>query len=340
MKTSDVLVFFATKQKRRPKVIFNILHGILTVSNLFWGLNYDVLYLSGMGKQIKKDEYQHHLNLAIQKGWLFSDEAGISLTKAGQKVQNHELEGFHDLKNDYELNMAIESFILAVQVLSEFSFQNHKYLPSVSDVRVEWIVKQWFKAQKQQISSPKALSKKAFDDLIKVAEQLDGPDMNILFNFLANHHDTGLTLEQIASLTDESTFLVSLKLKFILLSFFNHLDEDNMFYSLINYFKKPSIISNSAFESYQLIKAGKSMEEVANMRRIKLNTVKEHLLMNAIIDSDFPFNEFLQVTYQPDTLPSSWQYSDFQSHFPQSDFFAFRLSQIKTIKDLRIHGKY
>lgn len=85
-------------------------------------------------------------------------------------------------------------------------------------------------------------------------------------------------------------------------------------------------------QTLQLLQKGYNVDKIAELRRVKINTVKEHLLMMAILLDDFPCQQFLS----PGVAQMKIAGIDFQTalqEYPELTFFDFRLSQIRFIKE-------
>jgi len=95
-------------------------------------------------------------------------------------------------------------------------------------------------------------------------------------------------------------------------------------------------ISQSAWQTYQTFLQQPDVQVIALQRKLKLSTVREHLLETAILMPDFPFERLLssavvtQLTtiFQEQSDVASWQFQQAQDQLPELDFFWFRLFQI------------
>uniref|UniRef100_UPI0036D28ECE helix-turn-helix domain-containing protein n=1 Tax=Halomonas halophila TaxID=29573 RepID=UPI0036D28ECE len=65
------------------------------------------------------------------------------------------------------------------------------------------------------------------------------------------------------------------------------------FNQLIGMVVQPSVLPKSTWQTLQLLQKGYNVDKIAELRRVKINTVKEHLLMMAILLDDFPCQQFL-----------------------------------------------
>lgn len=111
--------------------------------------------------------------------------------------------------------------------------------------------------------------------------------------------------------------------------------------ALVSLFQK-SPLPTSCAQTYQRFLNGESSKKIAVERHLKINTIREHLLMAAIFCQNFPYQQLLvpqQLTFMKESLsgaPSTWDYQIIEPR--EIDFFSFRLYQIQQTK-IRQQGK-
>jgi uncharacterized protein YpbB len=332
----DVLTFFDDQQGRRPKAILNVLIGKMTVSALFWGLEYQILDYLNFWKTIDVTEFLKAVDQAIAVGYLSEKDGLIYLTSAGQQMQRVVTPPAAFTKM-IRLDDAISLTLLANQVISEFSFGNKRYIPVDDNQRINMLIKKWFKQLKLQNSDVSEITRNYVEALSQIAEKLSQSDADLLLSYLPNHVDPGLTIEQLAQIAEMSKFQMELKIRTIFSEFISKTisSEIQPFTELFKYVIKESAMPESTLQTWQLMRQGKSLDEVARMKRVKANTIKEHILMAAILDSNFPFDMFVRYELDLGLDPANISFASVQNQSSDMTFFDFRLVQIKKIKELK-----
>ncbi|MEE6727088.1 helix-turn-helix domain-containing protein [Pediococcus acidilactici] len=333
MKPADGLIFFDRQQSRRPKVILNLLKNKLTVSSLYGGLEYGLLNYIGFWKKLDRQEFLNSVDQAVKMGYLTREEDALKLTDQGAQQQtNLPMPPAGSLR--IKLDSAISLWLMATQVASEYSFQNSRYVPVNEDRHISFMIKKWFAAWKQGGQSRLQLVQEYQQALTKLCEVLPQDEADWFVNYLPNHGDLGLTVEQLARISEVSPFQMELRLRLIFRKIFAQVLYDRVapFDQLIEMVAQPSVLPESTWQTLQLLRKGYDVAKIAELRRVKPNTIKEHLLMMAILLDDFPYQQFLNPTVAQMDLEEI----DFQTalqKYPALTFFDFRLSQIRYIKE-------
>ncbi|KRM89701.1 helix-turn-helix domain-containing protein [Liquorilactobacillus vini] len=330
------LYFFSIDQPRRPNVIRHVLANKKTVSNLFWGLSYQMLEWLGVA-QIENIVFDQQLTALKQHGWL--QQAGdqqFCLTPAGQQcltafLSEHYWRKAPQLVQYFQCDTWLQMLTLIVQTFSESSYQNQHYYVITTSPQIQFWFKKWIKHfdyQKLQTDLPRLLN--------EFLTTLPTQQADVFLNFFAGHQVAGQTYTQMAeqtnwSVTDLKILHEDLALR--LAAFLRKQSEP--WQVLVSLFQK-SPLPASCVQTYQRFLNGESSQKIANERHLKLSTIREHLLMAAIFCQSFPYQQLLasrQLTIMKESLsgaPSTWNYQIVEPR--EIDFFSFRLYQIQQTK--------
>ncbi|XRF76356.1 hypothetical protein OGM84_07215 [Pediococcus acidilactici] len=140
MKPEDGLIFFDRHQSRRPKVILNLLKNKLTVSALYGGLEYGLLNYIGFWKKLDRQEFLNSLDQAVKMGYLTGERDALKLTERGVQQQSRVLPP-PEASLRVKFDPAIKLWLMATQVVSEYSFKNTRYIPISEDSQINFMVK-------------------------------------------------------------------------------------------------------------------------------------------------------------------------------------------------------
>lgn len=341
MDPQSLLLFLSLRQPRRIRVIENVLVGHKTVSNLYWGMRYGILDYLGALKSVNKQTDQNALQQLINNGDVITpDYREYSLTLRGyQKAVKLRNKWYVPKYLKYHLNYDLPRFkarlLLAVQVASEYSYHNRNYYPVQIDYRDAEFVKQWFYHYRDHY-----LTKRCYQFLVNAFQQFNQLDPTLGWqaaNLLVGHNDPGQTLDQQGRKLHQPVTEMLFRQLDILCAFVAMLNQKNNVFSPLLFQLRNSPISDSAIRTYQLAQQHCHFNQICNIQRLRLSTVKEHLLGVAVFikRASFPYQAFisepmmksLNQLYQGN--PDKWDYSKYQSVTGQHlDFFYFRLFQI------------
>lgn len=344
MNSFDLIIWHGSAvQWRRPKVIENILGGKKTVSTLYWGLQYQIINEVGLMRGEKLTFPPETLKKLKQANLIeFNEHQEFKLTTMGLQKQKELQDAFplpclHS-PIDIDLNHGSQRLILAVQVVSEFSYQNRAYYQSPATLFDSLVVKNWFHHNKQT-----QLIQEIQQDLTHFLQSLNSNLANFFISNFRGHNYSGLTNQQLAAQNSvDIAFIVFAKnwLTWSLLVQVSQSDT-SLWQPLLQNLNRP-VISNSAMKTYEIIKQQKvSFVDLAGYRQVKLSTIKEHLLEVAIWLplNQFDYRRFLSkkiITELHDIATDdliTMSYTQL-SNKNEIDFFEFRLYQIYRSKRL------
>ena len=288
---NKLLRFFSYHQPRRIRVIENTLRSRRTVATLFWARQYGILEWLGADRAMNRQEYDQLINqLVADKLLSIDDQSQAILTEEGAKVLKNEEESFY-IPSFYDwywltnTQRIIQRLFLAIQVVSEFSYHQRKYVPLAISYGEMVAVKQWFRQNYHH-----DLVKNLYTDLYRFGSALESEDPRMttdLFNVMIGYQRSGWTINQAAQ---------ELQIKINNIQYLRH-DEMLAVSAYARNFPGPlqqlllplineSPLNRSAQVTFDLYTQGEPIELIAQERRLKENTIREHLLEAAILIPD------------------------------------------------------
>ena len=297
------LLYFSESQPRRPAVIRQLLSNHLTTSALFWGRAYGLLDIIALPLDV--NNFEPTLDELCQKKLLLETSKGICLTVKGRS-RVEELKNKHQFLrepaffNGFDLKGWEKQFYLLVQVASELSYQNNKYFAITNDLKAQQLFKNWFRRYGKTT--------------------LLGEITTSLTDFLAHEPELNAQLfcEQLTG--------------------HGRLDQNFELAKLVMPYKRLTNLPASTEKTYSLFLAGKSIEEIADLRKIRKSTVQEHLLNVAILADDFPRERLLSPKIKKQIMDFfascpvlDWKFQQLHESYPEISFFEYRLCQIERI---------
>ncbi|WP_047999770.1 helix-turn-helix domain-containing protein [Lactiplantibacillus herbarum] len=335
-----VLLLFSTTP-RRAKGVFNVLRGRRTVSTLFAGLTANCLELLDSWHGVDLETLMAVVaTLEADQLLVSTTEGSWQLTLAGQKRQQQ-------LQTTLYQPQAFQAFQtidvrrfervsqLALQVISEGAHAEKRYYPVTSDPGVQATVKQWLRSSRQPMT---VLGKRLYETLNDFLTTLDSDLATIFVMGLTGYQLPGRTDQQLAEQFDRQPLEIWMIRKDLMCQWVLWIQQHQTepLWPLLAPLIQATAISQSAWQTYQTFLQQPDVQVIARQRKLKLSTVREHLLETAILMPDFPFERLLssavvtQLTtiFQEQSDVASWQFQQAQDQLPELDFFWFRLFQI------------
>lgn len=337
MEAADLLALLDQQQFRRLRVIENLLRERKTVSTLYWGQRYHLLYLVGLAKKLPRGALDAPARELQQRGFITVGETPdqIRLSPAGQTAQaqtRYYQPQTQATWGQLDLMAARQRILLAVQVVSQYAHSTKRYYPLTTDLETRQAVRRWF----YQVKSAR-LAEQTFVSLQKSLEQLPEATASVVTALFTGYQQPGLTAEQLAREQQRTPWEITLmQLDGVMQIAGDAQAEDQPLTRLLrSVWRSP--VTRSAQQTLAAMGQGRSLEQIAAARRIKPSTAREHLLEAAILlpRDQFPYDWILTPTMRQEfanvlTGPiDDWQYTAMpQALQDRYAFFYFRLYAI------------
>ncbi|KRN09560.1 helix-turn-helix domain-containing protein [Liquorilactobacillus mali] len=332
------LLFFSDTQPRRHAVIRQVLSNKRTVSSLYWGMQYHILDWLNVEPELDEKQFDLQIDNLCEKGYLAATSKGLILSAAGiiQK-KDYQKKSYiitePSLFQHIDEKQWLELLPLLIQVISELSYHNHRYYVVGSSIRAQLFFKNWY----QNIANKNDLASSLKQLLKLFLEHLPQEQSNIFMALFSGHETIGKTTEQVATMLPKFSHedVVSLWRDLSMQFAFFLLEGDSNFRRLVVPLSTKEKLSKSALITYQLFNDNLSIEQIAEKRRLRVSTIKEHLLESAILRDDFVYHRLITTddysimtsTFIGETI--DWDYKQLDDHI---EFFKFRLFQIERSK--------
>jgi uncharacterized protein YpbB len=337
MEATFILALFAHGYKVKTTTLYHLLKGKRTSSVLLYGFFYDSLRFIDSQPQLTLERYQKIIDSLVRQQFLTLDALTNEgqLTSLGKKYLATNsfalnkygfIDYYHYGKNSQEIWRLLQ---FSVQVISQLSYGNKQYIPLENSPLYQIYLKNWLKAY------PRTELITLFQkNWFTVLQQLTDAESDYLAAQFSGYHLIGEVSQQL-----RSPQLSTLENQLWQVNTWHHLFEvilagatNQPLIQLI----RPFVLKNqnqSMNTTRQLIQEGRTVEEIAAIRKIKQSTVNDHLLELAIrgeIHSfDFVANQpLVNHLCEANHNVLSWRYQSLKEQWPELTYLDFRLIQI------------
>lgn len=337
MEAADLLVLLDGRQFRRLRVIENLLREKKTVSTLYWGERYRLLYLVGLAKKLPRGALDAPAQALQQRGLVTTGETPdqVRLTPAGVTAQR-DATYYHPQTaatwDQLNLMAARERLLLAVQVVSQYAHSTKRYYPLTTTLETRQAVRRWFYRVKQP-----DLDEQMFTSLKSSLAQLPAPVAEVVVTLFTGYQQPGQTADQLAQERQCTPWeILLMQLDGLMQVALAARDTAQPLTSLLQPLWQ-SPVTRSAQQTLAAVGQGRSLEQIAAARGIKTSTAREHLLEAAILLplQQFPYDGILTPTIRQDLAAAltgpidDWQYTALPEALQaRYAFFYFRLYAI------------
>ncbi len=265
------------------------------------------------------------------------DEQKYCLTKTGNDclanyIKTNPLpKHLNGWKYHYLTHIFWERLSLVVQVTSHLSHQDSKYIP----IQRKKEFHQWLKGYliKTQLNR-KELSTILYNELVECFEANKEINPAFIVMRLTGYQKIGLTAEQIADLFKMDFYTYQLHFFNILHYMLECVQEKQINYPLLFLLIADQITSNpltdSTKKTFVLLEKGLSINEIAQIRKLKQSTIEDHIVeiaLNIVGFDTSPFmnRELHDLIIKAARKTSSKQLKQIRELVPEADYFQIRL---------------
>ena len=164
--------------------------------------------------------------------------------------------------------------VLLIQVLTNKQMDNRSYIPVIDDPHILNWLKNRYKTMKGNVQN--ALQK-IYDELSKILHLISDEEAYIFVSRLTGYRHFGMSYGQLANHFQRSIEDIQLihvaTIHFMLLHISKHKQSFPFLTWLIDDFEKAKTMTESAQKSYQLLKKGYSVEQIASLRNLTIHTI-------------------------------------------------------------------
>ena len=163
---------------------------------------------------------------------------------------------------------------LLVQTLSQRNAQNMKFVPVVTDLRIQRFVKQFLRRY-----TTASLAEHLYKEIVSLlADEAISDWQRLLFTYrLSGYEQPAQTLEQLASTKDVAT--IDAELAWLeALHYLLKRVESPLLLALLEGCIVSEPLTVSAAKTLQFLAQGYTLEQVANERKLKLATIHDHVI--------------------------------------------------------------
>ncbi|MBO1306758.1 helix-turn-helix domain-containing protein [Enterococcus sp. 669A] len=326
---SFILTLFHTGHKLRISTLYHLLTGKRTSSVLLHGFFYQNLPFFGCLPELKESTFKQVIDQLTKKQWISQDDGFGQLTSEGS---NHlpldkqaKLIDLKGLRYSRERQRMWQLTLLSVQVISYLSYHEKEYVPLDSRPFFLYQTKNWLRHSEGDILTefPRELS--------QILAVLTEEQANFLANQFSGKEQLGkVPFQLLASEWQEMPWAL-LFYQNSLDAFIQQAQQQPNFRRLLSQFDQLNY-NQSMIKTRQLYLTGYSVEKIGQARKLRPGTLNDHFIEWALLDPQFPFEQFELLEPASEEEMLAWSYQ----LFPDVPYLNFRLSQIFFLKELRV----
>lgn len=344
----STLILYCANQyngERSTNAIKYMLQGkqsIQTIQDTVW---YSLKTLFGTLPELTDYAFLASITTLEKLEYITFDNNSIFVTNIGKKQLNQallkiplpaNLNGW----NFYQLEKTFwQRITLLVQILSNWLHNERNFYPIEREYSIQKSIKLWLN-EKRNSYEKKQLAQSFYKELYTVLQKCEDNDEqpNLLVWRLTGYKKPGYTSSQVAKKVsmDEVYYLLAFRstLHFMIATIWNEKSYFPLLVSLIENELGKHELTNSGNLTYQLLRKGKTIEEIATLRRLKRNTIEDHIVEVALKFPSFSINQYVTPDRQKQIIMIANQLKTrklqkIKEQLIDVDYFSIRLTLSK-----------
>lgn len=323
-------------QARSTNSVYHILQGkpsIQTIQDihLFKLENYYGIY-----KKLYKSDYSLITEYLIAQGFLLYDPKGdtYKVTNTGEKHLANTSKPLYFNGYQYKQidDVFLQRLLLIIQVWTNSKKTHFKFIPIVENYSVEqWIKRYYYKTKDNLETSLEQLYK----ELTIILNDTHKRYAEIFVDQLSGYEHIGLTMGQLSNKYDYSIhdiYLINRHIVHIILQkVLSNSNDFTMLMSLIDNLLTDKKLTDSTTQTLHLLNQNKSLEQIAHIRRLRINTIYDHIVEIALNDDEFSISNYVPIKIEFEIMNAiekleSYRLKEIKDAInPQITYFQIRL---------------
>jgi uncharacterized protein YpbB len=319
--------------------IFHLLKGKKSAQTIQDGAFFDVLTYFGLFPTLTREKIESDISSLIYNGYVEKVESDrVCLTEAGHK-KIHKFQTEHPYINDlqgWDYHRFSEQvwlrLSLYVQVITNVTIGHHRFFPVTHQIDVQdWVKSHLPKEQRKR----EELARQLHIDLERFLEDCSEVQALVMVLQLSGRQKVGMTKQQIADqlkLSIEKINIIHLSTLHRLISKVERVEHLVHLPLFIQGLKSSFVLTESARETYDLLEEGKTIEEISHIRKLKRNTIEDHIVEIAIQNPSFSIRPYVPMEVEESIVKVSrnlqtTRLRDLKESIPfEVDYFVIRLA--------------
>ena len=182
---------------------------------------------------------------------------------------------------------------LLIQTLSYILHKETRFYPIQQDTKIQQAVKKILHKNHQ---NREEMAARLFQELVDTLEVQSVLHRQIFVRKLTGMNRVGDTFEQIAQTMNLDEWYIRLLFLECIHTMIEEVESNSKQYSLLASLigdLNQQKLTHSTQITLQLINEGRSLIEIANIRRLKVNTIEDHLVEIVLANRQFPIHEYV-----------------------------------------------
>lgn len=303
-KVESILLYCLKKLngERTMYSIYHLLNGKKSSQTIQDAHLFSLKRFFGIYDTLSRKSFERLIHLLAENQWI--DNCGEQrwvLTPKGELCLNNiDLPKYLDGWDYHSYSLVFwERLSLFIQVASNFVYEETKYIPIQKNPDVHI----WMKSILRQIPVPKqTLGSTVYSELVDCFFDASDIDPSVMIFRLTGYQQIGLTPGQTATKLNLDMHDYEIEFINIIHYLLQKIYQDYKRFPILSFiirdFKQNDELTISSRKTWKLLKQGLTLEEIAQLRRLKLSTIEDHFVEFALHSDEFSIDDYVDKALQ------------------------------------------
>lgn len=300
------------QMERTASSIYHLLRGRRSIQTIQDAHLYKLERYFGIYKNLSRKHFNHTMDKLQSEGLLQrvnSNQMVYETTPATSEwftVNNKTafpFESYAGLAYHEITDIFFDRLLLLIQTITNSKMHYFSFIPVIDKP----VIEKWVKSVYRKVKNEEAKYLKIiFQELHSILQHFSNKEAGLFIDRLTGYKSYGMSINQLSmkyhlSADDVQLIIVNM-IHRLLLVLHKEKDKYPFLSFIINDVTSATLLSNSAFHTFQLLLQGYSVEKIASTRNLKINTIHDHLIEIALYETDFPLNHYVEKVEQQEIL--------------------------------------
>lgn len=291
------------QQSRSIAAIYHLIKGKKGIQTVHDARIFHLDSFYGIYKNISKPLFDKKITFLVNQQFIeevSKENKQYRPTKKGLNwLENHrdiyQLNHFHGLKYHKIDSIFLERLQLTIQTYTNLKMKETSFIPITDSQEITSFVKRFYKTMAS--FTPEDVLKLIYQDIKYILPSLSDLEAHFFLDQMTGYQSYGMTSMQLAEAYELNKEDVSLLRTAVVHQILNVIEKEKASLHILPYFTSHQgsndFITASTETTYQLLYEGYTIEEIASKRRLKLNTIYDHVVEIALFDPSFPMSHYV-----------------------------------------------
>ncbi|KSU89534.1 recombinase RecQ [Priestia veravalensis] len=309
----QTVMLYSMQQLKGERTVYGIYHivtGKKSAQTIQDGKIFGLSFLFQSFSYLKKETFSLYVKELTSHQFIKEvDHQKYMLTSKGEEALHQQLREWPlpAKLSGWQFASSTQLFLsrltLFIQTISNLQYFQKGFLPITQDPEII----QWVKAYLfSQSYSREELAKRLFNELKCILTKCSSQNADVFVQHLSGYKRIGLTKSQLAEYYKMNEHYVHLLMISVVHQIIEQISECRSEFPVLQQFIQDVHmtvpLTASTVKTYEWLQKGKSLKEVARIRRLKESTIEDHIAELALFLPNFTIDDYVKVEDQKEIM--------------------------------------